>query len=310
MKKIWVIAPAPSEEINIFEKAWEYDLKNDVIAIGWGRLGDISSFTEDQLKVQIEKSYPDYKQGLKTWSFNSLWNFWHNIKLDDIVIARRGRKRIAAIGKVTKTAFFSEKMGKDRMPVYLESPYPYFISVEWFNDKKDITFDNQVFAMQTIYEIPESKYEMLIKGKSDIENEVSEHEIINKTEFYMEKYLEEFIVSNFKTIFPKNLKLYEDEEGNVSNQYMTDIGRIDILAQDINTKSFVVIELKKGKESDTVVGQTLRYMGWVKENLAQNNEEVKGLIICKDGDTKLKYAISMVKNISIKYYSIDFKLSD
>ena len=304
MKRIWVIAPAPSEEINIFDKAWEYDLNNNVIAIGWGRLGDISSFTEDQLKKQIEKFYPDIKQGQKTSYFNSIWNFWHNIQIDDIVIARKGRKRIAAIGKVTKTAFFNEKMGKDRMPVYLESPYPYFISVEWMNDKKDIIFDNQVFAMQTIYEIPESKYEMLLKGISNDDDILEiEKEIVNKTEFYMEKYLEEFIISNFKEIFQKKLKLYEDEEGNVSNQYMTDIGRIDILAQDTNTNSFVVIELKKGKESDTVVGQTLRYMGWVKENLAQNNEEVKGLIICKDGDTKLKYAISMVKDISIKYYS-------
>lgn len=311
MRRIWVIAPAPSEEVNIFEKAWEYDLKNNVIAIGWGKLGDISSFTEEQLKVKIEQSYPEYKQGQKTWSFNSLWNFWHNIQIDDIVIARKGRKRIAAIGKVTKTAFYNEKMGKDRMPVYLENPYPYFISVEWMNDKKDIGFEKQVFAMQTIYEIPESKYEMLLKGNDpEVGTEVPDHEIINKTEFYMEKYLEEFIVSNFKTIFPKNLKLYVDEEGNVSNQYMTEIGRIDILAQDTNTNSFLVIELKKGKESDAVVGQTLRYMGWVKENLALNNEDVKGLIICKGADQKLKYAVNMIKDISIKYYNIDFKLSE
>jgi len=51
-------------------------------------------------------------------------------------------------------------------------------------------------------------------------------------------------------------------------------------------------------------------MGWVKEYLAHNNEEVKGLIICKDIDTKLKFAVNMTKNISIKYYSIDFRLSE
>ena len=104
--------------------------------------------------------------------------------------------------------------------------------------------------------------------------------------------------------------MYKDEEGNDSNQYLTDVGRIDILAQDSKTNSFVVIELKKGMESDKVVGQTLRYMGWVKENLALNNEEVKGLIICKGTDAKLKYAVSMIKDISIKYYNVDFKLSD
>jgi RecB family endonuclease NucS len=30
---------------------------------------------------------------------------------------------------------------------------------------------------------------------------------------------------------------------------------------------FVVVETKKGKESDKVVGQIQRYMGWVKRNL-------------------------------------------
>ena len=47
MKRFWVIAPAPANEINIFEKAWEYDLNNNVIAIGWGEMGDISSFNEN-----------------------------------------------------------------------------------------------------------------------------------------------------------------------------------------------------------------------------------------------------------------------
>jgi RecB family endonuclease NucS len=171
---------------------------------------------------------------------------------------------------------------------------------------RDIVFDKQVFSMLTIYEITESKYELLLKGKLPDE---PESEIINKSEFYMEKYLEDFIVSNFKTISPKNLELYQDEEGNDSSQYLTDVGRIDILAKDKKTNTYIVIELKKGKESDKVVGQILRYMGWVKENLAVNNEEVKGLIICKEIDQKLKYAVSVIKDISVKCYHIDFRLS-
>ena len=311
MKKFWVIAPAPAEEVNTFEKAWEYDLSHNVIAIGWGAaLGDISSFNENQLKEKINKIYNDLKPGVKTSYFNSLWNFWHNIQIGDIIIARKGTKRIAAVGKVTGTAFYDEKKGRDRMPDREgENFYKYFISVEWINDKKDIVFDKQVFSMQTIYEITESKYESLLIGKIPDDDEL-EPEIINKSEFYMEKYLEEFIISNFKTIFPKNFVLYKDEEGNDSSQYLTNVGRIDILAKDIKTNSYVVIELKKGKESDKVVGQTLRYMGWVKENLAVNNEEVKGLIICKEIDQKLKYAVSITKDISIKYYSIDFRLSE
>ena len=41
---------------------------------------------------------------------------------------------------------------------------------------------------------------------------------------------------------------------------MTEVGTIDILADEPDTNSLVVIELKKGRESDKVVGQTLRYI--------------------------------------------------
>ena len=38
----------------------------------------------------------------------------------------------------------------------------------------------------------------------------------------------------------------------------------------------MVVELKKDKASDVAVGQTLRYMGWIKENLASEQGEVEG----------------------------------
>jgi len=314
MRRIWVIAPADSTKKESWEKTWEYDLNNNVIAIGWGEMGDVSSFNENQLKDKIDKTFPECKTGTKTLFFNSVWNFLHNIQIDDIVIARRGTKRIAAIGKVTGTAFYNLEKAWERMPYREKNPYPYFISVEWISDKKDIVFDKIVFSMVTIYEINEEKYEALINGRDEPSGKTKvdeiDHDIVNKTEFIMEKYLEEFIISNFNKIFPKNIKLIEDEEGNVLNQYPTDVGVIDILAQDTKTKAYIIIELKKGKESDKVVGQTLRYMGWIKENLATEGEEVKGIIICKEADTKLKYAVSMIKDISIKYYEIDFRIRD
>ena len=46
-------------------------------------------------------------------------------------------------------------------------------------------------------------------------------------------------------------------------------GRIDLLCIDKN-RDFVVVETKKGKESDKVVGQIQRYMGWINRNLAKS----------------------------------------
>ena len=126
----------------------------------------------------------------------------------------------------------------------------------------------------------------------------------------LEKYLEEFIVLNFDTIFKDSVQIYSDSEGYSGQQYQTAIGRIDVLAVDPATKDFIVIELKKGQASDKVVGQILRYMGWVKKNLCQANQNVKGLIISESRDEKLEYAISMTRDIAIRYYKLSFELTD
>ena len=75
-------------------------------------------------------------------------------------------------------------------------------------------------------------------------------------------------------------------------------------------KSFVVIELKKGRPSDQVIGQLLRYMGWVKKSLCISGQAVKGLVICRDPDPKLSYALEMTNNIDVRYYSVSFKLGE
>ena len=76
-----------------------------------------------------------------------------------------------------------------------------------------------------------------------------------------------------------------------ATQYPTGLGPIDILARDKADHNWVVIELKKGKSSDTVVGQLLRYMGWVKKHKASGNEKVRGIIITSAPDDRIKYAM-------------------
>ena len=127
----------------------------------------------------------------------------------------------------------------------------------------------------------------------------------------LERYLEELIVSNFDKIFEGKLELYSIPEGDVARQYPTDdVGRIDILAMEPGTNSFVVIELKKGRAVDQVVGQILRYMGWVDERLCEDKQRVKGIIICGGADPKLLSALRMIPNVELKYYKIDLELKD
>lgn len=127
--------------------------------------------------------------------------------------------------------------------------------------------------------------------------------------FALEKHLEEFLVTNWKnTTLGKQYDIFEDEGEKVGQQYQTDTGQIDILAVSKNKKALLVVELKKGRASDVVVGQTLRYMGYVKEVLAENGQEVRGVIIAMEDDQRIKRALSMVPNIDFYRYEVTFKL--
>lgn len=297
--RYWVIAPYDSTKKDIWEKVWEFDLSNNTIAIGWNKLGNISSYNEEKLREVIQEKYSDKNKAWKTWSFNSMWNFWQNIKVGDTIVARKGTKCIAGVGIVTQTAFYDKELGYKRVGEITNDFYSNFIGVQWNESPRDLEFKDIVFSILTIYEIDKTKYDNLING------EPREKQF----EFILEKYLENFIVSNFDKIFKGKLKLYEPPD--IAQQYDTsEVGIIDILAEEPETNSIVIIELKKGRESDKVIGQTLRYMGWVDENIREKNQKVKAIIICMEADQKLKYALKMTNNIELKYYEVDFKLND
>lgn len=127
--------------------------------------------------------------------------------------------------------------------------------------------------------------------------------------FALEKHLEDFLMFNWnQTVLAEKYDLVTDDGVVVAQQYPSDTGPIDILAISKDKKEYVVIELKKGRASDSVVGQILRYMGFVKNELALNGETVRGIVIALDDDLKLKNAISMVPVVDFYRYEIDFRL--
>lgn len=133
------------------------------------------------------------------------------------------------------------------------------------------------------------------------ENEISEQKKI-EIPLEFERQLESFLEKNLNKL-EQGLKLYKDEVGNYGRQYPTDIGPIDLLC--VNKESnFVVVELKKGRGSDSAVGQIQRYMGWVKENLCKNDQNVFGVIITHEFDNKLKYSVVANDKLKIRYYKI------
>jgi len=141
-------------------------------------------------------------------------------------------------------------------------------------------------------------------GSSDDGTE-SDNGVEATTEFAFEKDLRNYLVKNLGLIEP-GLHLYEEEE--ITGIEFPVGGRfIDILAVD-QTGSYVVIELKVSRGYDRVIGQLLRYMAWVEQNM-ETTKRVRGMIVAKEITNDLKLAASRIADVRLIEYEISFKLN-
>jgi len=128
--------------------------------------------------------------------------------------------------------------------------------------------------------------------------------------FAMETHLEDFLIENWaRTDLGRTFDIYEEEGELVGRQYQTDTGPMDILAISKDKRTLLVVELKKGRASDAVVGQLLRYMGYVKDELLEEDQMVKGIIIALTDDQRLRRAISLLQGtVDFYRYEVNFDL--
>ncbi len=154
-----------------------------------------------------------------------------------------------------------------------------------------------------------TEIESYINGSAQQLSTRTDEVIEDITVFALEKHLEEFLVSNWaSTELGKKYDIYEEDGEIVGQQYPSDTGPIDILAISKDKLELLVVELKRGKASDSVIGQIQRYMGYVKAELAEKDQSVKGVIIALEDDTRIKRALSVTNNIEFYRYQVSFKL--
>lgn len=127
--------------------------------------------------------------------------------------------------------------------------------------------------------------------------------------FALEKHLEDFLVANWaQTDLGQAFDIYEVDGEVIGQQYPTDTGPIDILAVSHDGKTLLVVELKRGRTSDVVVGQVQRYMGYAIAELAEPGQAVRGAIIALESDLKTQRALLAAPNIDFYRYEVNFKL--
>lgn len=233
-----------------------------------------------------------------------LWTVTKGILIGDIVLCPDGKGNYF-IGEVTSNYEY-----------YAGATLPHRRSVRWFSNivsrnEMSEPLRNSAGSIGTVSNI--SKYveeiEGFISGNRPQSIISTDPTIEDPSIFALEKHLEDFLVKNWRqTEMGKNYDIFEEDGEIVGQQYPSDTGPIDILAISKDKSELLIVELKKGRASDVVVGQIQRYMGYVKDELAEQNQKVSGAIVAFEDDVKIRRALSVAQNIEFYTYKISFKL--
>lgn len=124
-------------------------------------------------------------------------------------------------------------------------------------------------------------------------------------QFAYETDLRNYLASNLSSIEP-GLRLYEDE-GITGIEFPVGGRFVDILAID-KDGNFVVVELKVSRGYDRVVGQLMRYMAWIRQNQADSNQRIRGIIVAREISEDLLLACSVVPNVELFEYQLSLSL--
>lgn len=143
-------------------------------------------------------------------------------------------------------------------------------------------------------------------------SDVSTPEGVPLVRFGLERHLHDFLFDNWnQTALGKEWQIYGfPGDPAAGYEFACTAGRIDLLARHRSERKWLVVELKRDDTSDAVIGQVLRYIGWVKLNLADPGDEVRGLVIAPSIDSGLTYALASLPTVSAMTYQVDFKLSE
>jgi len=249
-------------------------------------------------------NFPDKSKVSAGLSCGALWTVSKGIKIGDIVLCPNGSGSYY-VGEVLDNYSYNPN-----------GILPHRRNVKWYPatiDRASMSdaLRNSSGSIGTVSDI--SKYaeeiEVLIGGNKPPTIISTDESIEDPSVFALEKHLEDFLVQNWsQTELGKRYDIFEEDGELVGQQHPSDTGYIDILAISKDKKELLVVELKKGRASDMVVGQVQRYMGYVLEELAEGHQVVKGVIIALEDDLRIKRALKVTNNIEFYRYQVSFKL--
>jgi len=264
---------------------------------------DWREFNHQFIPVYLQK-HPDKKKVTAGLACATVWVLSKGILKGDIVLCPNGSGSYM-VGEVL-----------DEYSYHPGGILPHRRTVRWFpkmieRSAMSDPLKNSSGAIATYCTLTKhaAEIESLLAGSKPATIYSTDETVEDPSVFALEKHLEDFLVQNWnQTELGKKYDIYEEDGELVGQQYPSDTGPIDILAISKDKKELLVVELKKGRVSDSVVGQVQRYMGYVKDELAEETQTVKGVIIALEDDIRIRRALSVTTNIEFYRYQVTFKL--
>ena len=285
--------------------------KGGFIGHGWFEKIDLTDQFPDERKKFNEKFVPvylnEYEGKTKPaagLACGATWTICKGINNGDIVLCPDGHGNYK-VGEITEKYSYCPN-----------SILPHRRKVNWYQNviQRSVmsqALQNSTGSIGTVSNITKysGEIEKLISGDQPAKIISTDESIEDPTAFTMEKYLEEFLVANWsQTLLGEKYDIFEEDGELIGQQYPTDTGRMDILAISKDKKELLVVELKKGRSSDAVVGQIQSYMGYAIEELAEEGQSVRGVIIALEDDKRMRRALTVAKEIDFYRYEVRFKL--
>lgn len=278
----------------------DYDIEEDLS----GKLPEVlREFNRNFIPV-YQAIHPTKSKIAAGLSCGALWTIAKYIEKGDIVLCPDGSGAYH-IGEVTGDYYFASGQ-----------VLPHRRQVKWLGQTisrfaMSDALKNSAGSIGTVSDLSKHREEIekLLCGSVSATIISTDPSVEDPAIFVLERHLEDFLVQNWsQTELGKEYDIYEEDGERVGQQYLTDTGPLDVLAISKDNKRLLVVELKKGRASDAVVGQVLRYMGYVQEELAEEDQKVSGVIIALEDDQKIRRALAVVPSISFYRYEVSFKL--
>jgi hypothetical protein len=205
------------------------------------------------------------------------------------------------LSKLLSSGLDTENTG---LALYLEYNFKLLKVKEKLEQLTNRTFDNFEFAKLLYHTYPKEQTET--SDQSMTSNEKVEEQNFEALEV---QHYQSLLHRNFHRIFPKLKYFDEEEQIPKKGQYDTQtIGIIDILAVD-EKGDFVVIEIKR-QATDKTIGQILRYMGWIQEELSKDGQKVSGIIVAERKDMQLDFALKVIPNVKFMKLGLSITLEE